>query len=95
MDTYIVAGRVHVKDDEEVGVEELRKNQKLINGAVIMLLKVSRYGKVCKNESRWREIMLSNSLESCPLWLLFKDHQNWTSSKGIPPPTRPVMGGEQ
>ena len=37
--------------------------------------------------------MLSSSLETCPLWLLFKDHKNWTSSKGGSPPTRPVMGG--
>ena len=36
---------------------------------------------------------MSKSLEACPLWLLFKDHKNWTSSKGTPPPTRPVMGG--
>ena len=77
-----------MKDDEEVGVEELRKNQKLINGAVIMLLKVSRYGKVCKNESRWREIMLSNSLESCPLWLLYKE-------QGSPTPHTLINGAKQ
>jgi hypothetical protein len=42
--------------------------------------------------------MISNSLEACPLWLLFKDHKLWDSSRGTPPPpppppTRPVMGG--
>ena len=37
--------------------------------------------------------MLSKSLEACPLWLLFKDHKLWESSKGTAPPTRPVMGG--
>ena len=37
--------------------------------------------------------MLSQSLEACPLWLLFKDHKLWESSKGTAPPTRPVMGG--
>ena len=81
-----------MKDDEEVGVEELKNNQKLINGAVSMLLKVFRIGKDCKHESRWRESMLSNSLESCPLWLLYKDPKNWTSSKGVPPPIRSLMG---
>ena len=37
--------------------------------------------------------MISQSLEACPLWLLFKDNKLWESSKGTPPPTRPVMGG--
>ena len=93
METYIEAGRAHIKDDIEVGVEEKKENQKLLNGAVSMLLKIFRVGKDCKHESRWRESMLSSSLESCPLWLLYKDHKNWTSSKGGAPPTRPVMGG--
>ena len=93
MDTYVEAGRVHIKDDIEVGNEEKKSNQKVVNGAVSMLLKVFRVGNDCKHEGRWRESMLSSSLESCPLWLLFKDHKNWTSSKGGAPPTRPVMGG--
>ena len=36
MNTYITAGMVHTKDDIEVGVDEMRANQRLINGAVIM-----------------------------------------------------------
>ena len=94
MGTYIEAGMVLIKDDDEVGVTEKKENQKLINGAVSMLLKVFRVGKECKHEGRWRESMLSSSLETCPLWLLFKDHKNWTSSKGVPPPHTPSNGGE-
>ena len=93
MATYIKAGMVHVKDDQEVGPEEKKANQKTVNGAVSMLLKIFQVGADCKHEGRWRESMLSNSLEACPLWLLFKDHKSWSSSKGTPPPTRPVMGG--
>ena len=37
--------------------------------------------------------MLSNCLEVCPLWLLFKCHKGWTWRSGKPPPTRPVAGG--
>ena len=33
----------------------MRANQRLINGAVSMILKVFRVGKDCKRESRWRE----------------------------------------
>ena len=49
--TYITAGMVHVKDDIEVRVDEMRANQKLINGAVSMILKVFRVGKDCRHES--------------------------------------------
>ena len=93
MDTYIKAGMVHVKDDDEVGVDEKKANQRVVNGAVSMLLKIFKVGKDSRHEARWRESMLSSSLEACPLWLLYKDHKSWTSSKGTPPPTRPVMGG--
>jgi hypothetical protein len=66
MPTYIRAGMVHVKDDEEVGMEERRANQKVVNGAVSMLLKIFRVGTECRNAGRWRESMISNSLEACP-----------------------------
>ena len=93
MVTYTKAGMVHVNDDEEVGIEERKANQKIVNGTVSMLLKVFRVGSNCRHESRWMESMISQSLEACTLWLLFKDHKLWESSRGTPPPTRPVMGG--
>ena len=58
-----------------------------------MLLKIFKVGKNCQHEGRWRESTMSKSMEACPLWLLFKDHKLWTSSKGTPPPTCPVLGG--
>ena len=88
MNTYIKAGMVHIKNDEEVGIEERRADQKVVNGAVSMLLKIFRVGKECGHEGRWPESMISNSLEACPLWLLFKDHKSWV--RGVLPPTRPV-----
>ena len=52
MVTYIESGMVHIKYDDEVGVAEKKENQKVINGAVSMLLKVFRVGKECKHEGR-------------------------------------------
>ena len=34
MQTYLAAGMVHIKDDQEVGVDEMKANQNKINGAV-------------------------------------------------------------
>ena len=40
METYIKAGMVHVGDDEEVGIEERKSNQRKLNGTVSMMLKI-------------------------------------------------------
>ena len=32
METYVKAGMVHIKDDDEVGVDERKSNQKVVNG---------------------------------------------------------------
>ena len=54
----------------------MKANQRVVNGAVSMLLKIFKVGKDSKHEARWRESMLSSSLESCPLLLLYKDHKS-------------------
>ena len=95
MKTYIKAGEVHTVGDEEIGLAELRANQKRVNGIVSMLLKTFNIGRACKHESRWRESTINNSLEVSPMWILYKCHKGWTFHKGTPPPTRGVMGGNQ
>ena len=93
--TYLEAGAVHTDGDREVGEEELKQNQSRLNGSVSMLLKIMRVGENINHTDRWRESTLSGGQETCPLWLLFKCHKGWSSSKGGAPPTRPVIGGNQ
>ena len=93
--TYLEAGAVHTDGDREVGEEELKQNQSRLNGSVSMLLKIMRVGEDINHTDRWRESTLSGGQETCPLWLLFKCHKGWSSSKGGAPPTRPVIGGNQ
>ena len=40
MATYIKAGEIHIKEDKEMTVNDLKKNQKHLNGHVSMILKV-------------------------------------------------------
>ena len=61
METYINAGIVHVGDDQEVGIEERKSNQRVLNGTVSMMLKIFKVGKESKHEGRWRESMLTNT----------------------------------
>ena len=95
MQTYIKCGEVHTDGDEKIGLSGLKANQKRVNGSVSMLLKILNIGSKCQHEGRWRESTINQSLESCPLWLLYKCHKGWTWKKGTPPPTRGVMGGNQ
>ena len=95
MDTNIKAGEVHVKDDKKMGTENLKKNQRHLNGHVSMLLKFFGAGADWSHQQRLRESMLNEGISVCPLWLLYKCHKGWTSSSGKLPPTRPVSGGNE
>ena len=55
MKTYIEAGEVHTRGDEEIGLSELKSNQKKVNGNVSMLLKIMNVGFKCQHKGRWRE----------------------------------------
>ena len=40
-----------------------------------------------------RKTMMGNSLNTCPVTLMYKDHKNWKPSCPGLPPTRQVIGG--
>ena len=92
---YEEAGLSHVKKDQEVGWAELRQAQKELNGHTSMLIKIFKIGSDWNHGQRVRESMLGNSLEVCPVHLLFKDHKGWSEDKGGVPPTRHVAGGDR
>ena len=92
---YEEAGLAHVKEDKLVGWEELRTAQKELNGHMAMLIKIFKIGDQWGHGSRVRETMMGESLESCPVHLLYKDHKGWDQSKGGVPPTRHVAGGNR
>ena len=81
-DSYEQAGLSHVGLDREVGWEELKVAQREINGHVSMLIKVLKIGKNWDHTTRVRETMIGESMEACPVHLLFKDHKGWTIEKG-------------
>ena len=62
MDKYIKAGEVHVKDDEKMGTDDLKKNKRHLNGHMIMLLKFFGAGADWSHQQRLRESMLNASL---------------------------------
>ena len=43
--TYVKAGMVHVNGDEEISLNDLKKNQKKINGHISMIIKIFGLGK--------------------------------------------------
>ena len=59
MATYIKAGEVHIKEDKEMTVDDLRKNQRHLNGHVSVLLKVFGTGANWEHQQRLRESMIN------------------------------------
>ena len=94
-DGYEQAGLEHVKEDTEVGWDELKVAQKELNGHVSMMIKIFRIGDRWGHNARVRETMMGESLESFPVHLLYKDHKGWSQAKGRVPPTRSVAGGNR
>ena len=92
-ETYTECGLKHTEGDTLVDLEILKKAQNEINGHTSMLIKIFSIGEAWKHTSRVRETMLGESMATCPLSLLYKDHKGWTMNKGTCPPTRPVAGG--
>ena len=72
MATFIKAGMVHVEGEEKISLDDLRSNQRKINGHVSMLIKIFGLGKDWNHDGRMRDSMISDALASCFLWLLFK-----------------------
>ena len=67
MATYIKAGEIHIKEDKEMTVNDLKKNQKHINGHVSMILKVFGAGARWEHQQRMRESMIHEGISVCPL----------------------------
>ena len=85
---------MHVKGDAEVCWEELKVAHKKLNGHVAMMIKIFRIGDNWGHNGV-RETMMRKSLESCPVHLLYKDHEGWSQEQGGVPPTRHVAGGNR
>ena len=92
MEDYRWAGRKHTENDEEVDLAYVKRNQRVLNAHCSMLIKVFLVGKNWEHESRIRETYITNSLNVCPFYLLFKDHKGWKGHMGTPPPTRGIAG---
>ena len=93
--SYEEAGRSHIKQDKEVGWEDMKLAQRELNGHIAMAIKIFKIGSNWGHEARVRETMMGESLESCPVHLLYKDHKGWSQDKGGVPPTRSVAGGNR
>ena len=92
-ETYLECGKSHTKGDEHIGWEDLKLAQSEINGHTSMIIKIFSIGRSWEHTHRVRESMLGDSMATCPLSLLYKDHKGWSSNMSTCPPTRPVAGG--
>ena len=92
-ETYTLSGLEHTKKDRLVGWDEVQKSQTELNGHVSMLIKTFKISENWGHVERTRETMMGNSLNTCPVTLMYKDHKNWKPGCPGLPPTRQVIGG--
>ena len=57
-----------------------------------MLIKIFKIGKNWSQGDRIRETIMGESMENCPVHLLYKDHKGLKPDEGGVPPTRQVAG---
>ena len=92
-DTYLACGLSHTKGDRQVDWDDLKLAQSELNGHTSMMIKIFNIGRTWEHTHRIRESMLGETMATCPLSLLYKDHKGWASHMGTCPPTRPVVSG--
>ena len=75
---YEAMGKVHTTKDKEVGLEEAKKTQELLNGHVSMWIKGFSIGEDWNHLDRIRETTICHDGKITPMYLLIKDHKTIT-----------------
>ena len=88
MGMYVEAGDSHTASDLEVDGEFVKKTHRKLNGHVSMWIKCLNMGEDWKHQDRLRETQINHSNNVAPLYLLVKDHKEYSGSG--PPKTRAV-----
>ena len=92
MEAYIEMGQVHVSKDKEIDQSEVDERERLLNGHVSMLLKITDMGSHWNHEDRHRESNIKHSGYVAFLTLLLKNHKDPVDGKWS---TRPVVSANE
>ena len=90
---YIDSGKKHTKNDTEVPPSVLKSMQTVTNAHCKWIREIFGVGTNWIHDERLGRNMTDNGESVSPLYLLIKDHKNWSESDGTPPPSRPVCSG--
>ena len=75
---YIDAGKVHIKDDREIDIEESNAIQRHLNGHMRWWSEITNLGEDWDQKNRSLRNLLNHGLAVCPMTILIKDHKSWT-----------------
>ena len=89
MEAYLEMGLVHTSKDREIDQEEVDEKEKLLNGHVSMLLKLTNMGEKWEHEKRFRESNIKHSGYVAVMSLLYKSHKKEEKQ------TRPVVAANE
>ena len=91
---YIRSGLKHTTQDQEIGPEELKRIQTVLNSHTKWLKNIFNIGATWGHEDRFAKNLTEGGEQACPMSCLIKDHKGWRFSDTTPdPPSRPVIAG--
>ena len=88
---YEEAGEKHTRGDQEVSLDYVAANERLINGHVSAWIKGFGIGLTWNQMDRSRDNMINHGRAVCPMTLFYKDHKGWTGYTGGPAPSRSIV----
>ena len=94
-ETTISELRCHIKDDLEISWDQVHSVQKAVNDHCKWLKRIFGVGVNWGHEDRFNINMVDKSEVVAPLYLLVKDHKNWSVDSTDQPPSRPLCSGIQ
>ena len=90
---YEQMGAQHTKDDKEVSLQEVKEIQRKIMGHCSLWTRFSSMGTAWGHEDRVKEVLVTNTCNVAPMYLLTKDHE--VVKPGQLPASRPVVSSRE
>ena len=93
-DQYLRSGLAHTKNDEEILWPQVKTLQNRVNSVVWWLSKSLNHS-IDTDEQRMLANIQDHNSEVAEMYLLFKDHKQWSQESGKEVPSRPVVSGNK
>ena len=90
---YLESGSAHTDKDLEIDPHQIKKIQTVVNNHTWWAKEILQCGANWGHSDRMSTNLEDNGDQVCKMTLLIKDHKKWSPGSEGPPPSRPVISG--